>query len=161
MKTIQDEIKELKAKLAKLEKQAEQKKIKGRHNPGYKQEYFYVSNDGYIIEDINNQFYMDDYRMQIGNCFESREEAEKHKRILVLNQKLKDLAAELNNGQEIDWNNSGQAKYYLKYGENQVYGDTEYTEKSQGTIYCLDYKFISTAKEKIGEDNLKELILGE
>lgn len=157
--SIQDEIKELKIKLADLEKQAEQEKTIGRYIPKHKQEYFYINPDGYIIEDINNQFFMDDYRMSTGNCFETREDAEKRRRILINTQRLKDLAEELNNGEVVDWNDSEQAKYYLKFGENQVYGGVEYNEKLQGTIFCLDNSIVTRAKEKIGEENLRELIL--
>lgn len=100
---------------------------------------------------------MHKYKISIGNCFRTQEEAEKHKRILINTQKLKDLAERLNNGQDIDWGNSCQLKYFIKLDKGLCL-DGKWVGRHQGTIYCLDKKFLDKAIEEIGRENLIELI---
>lgn len=157
---IQDEIKELRNKLDELEKQVKEKKITGRYIPERSQTYYCVNSFGIIIKETNTQVNMDKYKISIGNCFRTEEEAEKHKRILINTQKLKDLAERLNNGQDIDWGNSCQLKYFIKLS-NGLCLDGKWVVRHQGTIYCLNKSFLTKAIEEIGEEALIELIKGE
>lgn len=161
---IQDEIKELKAKLEELEKQVEKKEkykdIKSRFIPEYSDDYYYISAYGVILADTCKDMNADDYRISIGNCFRTEEEAKKHKRILINTQKLKDLAERLNNGEEIDWNN-GCIKHSICLTEDGLDYALNTGIQTQGVIYCLDENFLCKAIEEIGEEELIELIKGE
>lgn len=93
-----------------------------------------------------------------GNCFKSEQEAEEYKENLLTKQQLKDLALELNNGVEIDWENENQKKYYLEYGCYSLDYDITYSYINLGQIYCLNEDFLKIAKDRIGEEKIIKLI---
>lgn len=159
---IEQEIKELKNKLAELERQVKEKKITRRYIPKYLENYFYVNSQGFIISELNNQYNVDKYRISIGNGFKTEAEAEKHNRILVNTQKLKDLAEKLNDGVEIDWENDTQLKYYIRLdlSKGRLFIGSTHFYKSQCSAYSLNMNFLTKAIEEIGEENLIELIKG-
>ena len=159
--SVEQEIKELRNKLDELEKQVKEKKITGRYVPAHKENYFSVTSNGAITQE---QYYQgnikDNYRISTGNCFATKEEAEKHKTILINTQKLKDLAERLNNGKEINWNNDC-SKYYIYLEKGKLHCNWIIRIQIQGIVYCLDESFLDKAIEEIGEESLIELIKGE
>ncbi len=78
-------------------------------------------------------------------------------------EELKKKAEELNAGEEIDWNNSNQMKYYICYNyyDNKLIFEYSYGIKNLGQIYCLNENFLEIAKEKIGEERLIKLFKEE
>ena len=122
--------------------------------------YYIIGDNGsiYSIEWLNSA--ADLFRFKTGNCFKTEQEAEEYKENLLTKQALKDLALELNNGVEIDWEGYKQEKYYiyyLNYKEkclNQYYSYTV----QQACINCLDENFLTIAKDRIGEEKLIKLI---
>lgn len=158
---IQEEIKELRNRLDKLERQVNQDGIISRYTPKPLEEYYYVNSLGVIIREINNQHNVDDYRISIGNCFKTQEEAEKHKRVLINTQRLKDLADELNGTIKIDWRDEYPAKYYIMLNERGLSIGEAFFCRLQGTVYCVDKNFLAKAIEEIGKEELIELIKGE
>lgn len=121
--------------------------------------YFYLKHDGYIgsthwgIEDT------DLFRFNTGNCFKTKQEVEEYKENLLTKQALKDLALELNNGVEIDWDNENQYKYqiYFDYCTSRL-SQCWVTQSPDFNIYCLNSDFIRIAKDRIGEEKLIKLI---
>lgn len=162
---IEDLEKQFKKQIAELKEQVnsvEDKEIKKgvRWKPEYYQDYFYIDDCG----KLESESYMDDdadlFRFNTGNCFKTEQEAKEYRENLLTKQALKDLALELNEGVEIDWDDRNQKKYCFVYSHNG--NKLDYTPNSAwqelGHIYSLDYKFLKIAKERIGEEKLTKLI---
>lgn len=125
--------------------------------------YYYLNDCGETEIETDEDYPVDNFRYSIGNYFETKEQAENYKQKLLIEQELRDVARELNKGEEIDWNNQDQKKYCLEYDflSNSI-GYIKYIMlKMQGTIYCLDKDFKDVAIEKIGEKRLAKYLKGE
>lgn len=98
-------------------------------------------------------------RHKIGNCYQTKEEAEKVVEKMKIYTRLKDLALRLNKGREVDWNSSAQAKWHIYYDHNDSLITTisNHSYQDLGQIYCLDSNFLNIAKREIGEKNLRKL----
>lgn len=157
IKKLQEEIENLK------EKKDKQKRWKANKNEIY---YYVTSHDyaapyettSFIERDSENNATCDNFRYETGNYFKTENEAIEYKDKLIIYQKLKDLALELNQGEQIDFDNEKQKKYIIILDDmrnlniiSSVY------QQSIGQIYCLDENFLEKAKERIGEDKLKKL----
>ena len=102
----------------------------------------------------------DDYdnaRYETGNYFRTKEEAKKTVEKIKIYARLKDLALRLNEGREVNWDDSAQDKWYIYYEYNSLTTTASYGYQDLGQIYCLDKNFLEIAKQEIGEDNLKKL----
>ncbi len=121
--------------------------------------YYTISNLN-IIENKDKNRLVDKGRQEIGNYFETIEMAEQYIENLKVEQELKEIAEELNNGRKIDWNNKLQDKIYLYYNHDFKYTlfGTEYTHQSGGVIYCLCRDFVHVAIEKIGKQRLENYL---
>ena len=74
-----------------------------------------------------------------------------------------DLAEELNEGEEIDWENLHQIKYSITYDsdDKKIFSISNNVIKNLGQIYCLNKNFFEVAKQKIGEERLESLFKEE
>lgn len=62
-----------------------------RWKPGFNQKYYYLDNDGSVCNDVwDDAFNVDNDRLKIGNCFQTKEEAEKAVEKLKAWKRLKD-----------------------------------------------------------------------
>lgn len=153
---------ELKQKAEQLEKVVNSSEVETgsavRWQPILGQYYFYLDGLGSVLRTKWDYDDIDFYRYNIGNCFKTVQEAEDYKENLLTKQKLKDLALELNNGVEIDWENENPK--YLLYTDDRkrIVQNVSYDLTDLGQIYCLSKKFLSTAKKRIGEKKLIKLI---
>ena len=162
---ILEQIDELKQKIEELEKEVnfpefDEVKKGVRQKPECGVVYFYLKHDGYIgsthwgIEDT------DLFRFNTGNCFKTKQEVEEYKENLLTKQALKDLALELNNGVEIDWEDDN-TKYsiYIQTDSDIKLNQCDcFDYIDLGQIYCLDSDFLTIAKDRIGEEKLIKLI---
>lgn len=162
---ILEQIDELKQKIEELEKEVNSPEFGGikkgvRWKPEYYQNYFYIDDCGKLESESYMDYDADLFRFNTGNCFKTNKEAMDYKENLLTKQALKDLALELNNGVEIDWDDRNQKKYCFVYSHNG--NKLDYTPNSAwqelGHIYSLDYKFLKIAKDRIGEEKLIKLI---
>lgn len=162
---MQQEINELRTRVEGLERQLKKKEkykdTKSRFIPEDSDDYYYISAYGIILADACRDTDVDDYRISIGNCFKTEEEAEKQKRVLINTQKLKDLADALNGSVKINWKDRHQEKYSIILNAEQLSTGINYFCRLQGAVYCLDKNFLAKAIEEIGEKELIELIKGE
>lgn len=160
-----EQIDEPKQKIEELEKEVNSPEFEGikkgvRWKPECGVVYFYLKHDGYIgsthwgIEDT------DLFRFNTGNCFKTKQEVEEYKENLLTKQALKDLALELNNGVEIDWDYYYQLKYYIFYnnGLKTLSIDFDRIHRCSSKIYCVNSNFLDIAKDRIGEEKLIKLI---
>lgn len=104
---------------------------------------------------------IDLFHFTTGNCFKTYEEAQDYKENLLTKQALKDLALELNNGVEVNWQNLSQSKFYiyLNFDCKRILNSDDTTcYKELGSVHCLDENFLTIAKQRIGEEKLIKLI---
>lgn len=148
---------QIEKKIDELEKQKEKSYERCRLFNG--QLYYFSNSNGSINFDMDNYIKTDNERYELGNYFQTKEEAEKAVEKRRIYTQLKDLALKLNKGREICWNDFKQAKYCISR-------DVEYDEligiptrayQEMGQIYCLDENFLEVAKRKMGEKNLRKL----
>lgn len=155
-------LEELKKKYEELGKEIERLENQSDVNwrAGLNELFFYINENtdiGWSFD--NNISTFADNCYKTGNYFKTEEQAEKMLEKIKIYVKLKRLAAELNNGIKIDWNNLEQTKYCIYFFEKPNELELEYTANGQeiGQIYCLDKDFLEKAKQKIGEENLLKL----
>lgn len=157
IEALEKQIKELKKEVNSPEFDEVKKGVRWKPECGVV--YFYLKHDGYIgsthwgIEDT------DLFRFNTGNCFKTEQEALDYRENILTKQALKDLALELNNGVEIDWEDEEQPKFniYYNYGRNLLSSQWLYVVKTQD-VFCLNNQFLDIAKERIGEEKLIKLI---
>lgn len=119
--------------------------------------YYYYNDTGHIYESCYDGDSTDKNRLEFGNCFKTKEEAEHMVEKLKVINELKKFALE-NNEAEIDWNNLSQKKYVIIYDpENQnvdvyCYWRTQYIPFN---IHFTSEKIAQKAVETIGEDRIR------
>lgn len=159
---LENELKELGIQIEELEKQ-EIKKSDKRWRAEKGGRYYYIdTNDKTSVRNNTDIRYEDDDdSYNVGNYFQTQEEAERAIEKIKIYTRLKDLALRLNKGEEINWEDEDQGKYYIYY-------DYEYIKlkcsrilgfKDIGQIYCLDENFLDIAKLEIGKENLIKLFV--
>lgn len=120
--------------------------------------YYYYNDTGHIYESCYDGDSTDKNRLEFGNCFKTKEEAEHMVEKLKVINELKKFALE-NNEAEIDWNNLSQKKYVIIYDpENQnvdvyCYWRTQYIPFN---IHFTSEKIAQKAIETIGMDRIKK-----
>lgn len=120
--------------------------------------YWYIESDCKVYDEYETDDDYDNARYETCNYFRTKEEAEKTVEKIKIYTRLKDLALRLNEGREVDWNDSAQAKWHIYYDHNNDLTTTEgHSYQDLGQIYCLNSDFLNIAKQEIGEENLKKL----
>ena len=120
--------------------------------------YCYYNDTGHVYESCYDGDSTDKNRLEFGNCFKTKEEAEHMVEKLKVINELKKFALE-NNEAEIDWNNLSQKKYVIIYDpENQnvdvyCYWRTQYIPFN---IHFTSEKIAQKAIETIGEDRIRK-----
>ena len=165
MNNLEERIKEIEKQLQELKEQLTEENNKyKRKRLDYGDYYWFLNNLGEAVmafDDYNE--YEDNFKYLIGNYFETEKEAKNYKEKLLIEQELRDIAMELNKGEEINWQDINQPKYCLYYrlkGELIDYSAI-YNNKIQGTIYCLDENFKDVVIKRIGEERLTRYLKGE
>lgn len=153
IKEIDNKIKELQEEIENLKNEKDTLK---RWRAEEDEIYYYAIS--FIANDSENNTACDNFRYDTGNYFKTENEAREYREKLIIYQKLKDLALELNQGKQINFDDTTQEKYIIILDDmrnlniiSSVY------QQSIGQIYCLDKNFLEKAKERIGEDNLEKL----
>lgn len=118
-------------------------------------DYMYCHPTNDVYKDMDS----DKYIISLGLYAKTKEEAEAKIEALQVHQQLKEIAHELNNGVEIDWNDS-QYKYYLifDYFNGEIEDITTKYTKYGSAIYCLSEKFKDVAIERIGKEKLERYL---
>ena len=155
LEELKKKYEELGKEIEKLEKQKEN--IRWRADLG--ENYYIISTSGTIIISREEKDEIDNLRYNTRNYFKTEEEAEMYLANISTYYELMDLANELNNGEEIDWENGNQPKYFFYYDirNNELIQSAYYSLKFIGVIYCLNINFLNIALKRIGEKRLKKL----
>ena len=134
----------------------------GRWKPEKHETYYFVDSCDEVGETWRSSinFIPDKKRYNAYNCFRTREQAEAEVEKILIRRKLEDIARRLNNGEEINWGNTKQCKYFIGVQEkyDRILLGTEHEFKHQGVVYCLKIDFLKVAKSEIGEERLKKYL---
>lgn len=156
-------LEELEAKMKELQKEIDdlKKKKTVRWRAEKDGEYYMVDTNGDINLCSEDNHSIDNNRYNFGNYFKTREEAELVKEKILIYNELKDLALELNGGEEMDWKDAWQDKYYIYFDNfcECLKCIATCTNRDFFGIYCLNKNFLEIAKERIGEERLKKLFV--
>ena len=158
---IIDKINKTKQHLTDLEQMLEKLGC-DRWKPEPKEEYYYVNQASATSMAVNYKFDIDAARYEAYNCFETKEEAKLEAEKILVRRQLEDIARRLNKGQEINWSDENQYKWYIIY--NTTFGFETYSVSEttvQGVVYCLDKNFLNTAIKEVGEGRLIKYLRGK
>lgn len=126
--------------------------------PDRNERYYTISNDGTLINLLCTNDNTDERTFTIGNCYQTKEEAEFALEKQKVITELKRFALE-NNECELDWNDNEKSKYFIVYNyfRNEIQIESLcYTKYGINNIYFSSMKVAKKAIEKIGEDRLKK-----
>ena len=125
--------------------------------------YYYISEACTVIKSRTWAHCIVDEHYHCFNCFRTEEEAQAEAEKILVRRMLEDIARRLNKGEKPDWIKCYQKKYYLGYNQinSKITLECRTTIIAQGTVFCLDDKFLNVAIQEIGEDRLKKYLKGE
>ena len=111
-----------------------------------------------VISNIWHNIPYDNYSYEIGNCFQTEEEAEFAVEKQKVITELKRFAQE-HNEKEIDWNNNNWKYHiYYSYRENCLHV-AESASMKRNDIYFTSEEIARQAIDAIGEDRIKKYYL--
>lgn len=157
---LQEQLNKIQEELTYLRAEQEKPKTPKRWRADDDIMYYRIIPNGEIAQDKEECSIVDNFQYATGNYFRTKKEAEDYKDRLLVHQELKDIALELNNGEEIDWSCYEQSKYKLIV--NEINNTIEYICNScekDTSIYCLRNIFVNVATERIGRDRLKNYLM--
>ncbi len=159
-----NEINKTKEHLANMEKMLVECEYE-RWKPKEDETYYSISEIGSIIETDTRLGTITETitkaREAFCNVFQTREEAEQEAEKILVRRQLEDIARRLNRGQKFDWDSAEQTKYCIVLTYNGIITNSSFTNKIQGTVYCLDESFEDIATQEIGKERLKKYLRGE
>lgn len=159
---IFEEINKTKEHLANMEKMLEECEYE-RWKPEKGKMFYFLNSYNKAISETWDSDYSDAGHYNIYNCFQAREEAETEAEKILVRRMLEDIARRLNKGKKPDWIKCYQKKYSLGYDQvnSKITLECRTTIIAQGTVFCLDDKFLNVAIQEIGEERLKKYLRGE
>lgn len=145
---LQEENKALKERIAELEEQ--EKDEQGL--PQYDYKYWYVDFDGSVSSTFyDNNHYIDRYHQEIGNLFQTKDEAEFAVEKLKVEAELRKYSGPAS---------EGSAYIYRLADTNQIGLGVKFYSQSQGTIYFESAEKAKQAIEAVGEERIKKYLFG-
>ena len=146
---LQDEIKELKQRIAELEEQAKEE----REFPQYGDEYWFITDRGMVFDSKFENKKSDRDSLEIGNFFKTKEQADFAVEKLKVEAELRKYSRPFKYGDwnfEILWNNH----------ENNIELDWSGYVVRQSVIYFESGEIAEKAIESVGEERIKKYIFG-
>lgn len=159
----EEQIKELKEQIAKLEaKMKESKETKvSRWKPENDNIYWHITTGGnFRCWEWENDD-IDEFRYLTQNCFKTEEEAEEHKKEIETYFKFKNYVEK--HSEPLNWNDDSQTKFfiYFNYNAQSVRFSDSYFCRKQGTIYASSEQILKDAIDYIGgEEVAKRYLFG-
>lgn len=156
MEELLKELEEVKAKIAEIEKKIEEKKAKtGRWKPQKGDVYWFIDDTGNICKSTWDNDGIDEARYLVGNCCQTKEEAE------FVAEKLK-VIAELKEYEEPKnraWDGHNY-HYHIYYNYGMEGLDIDYAQiVKQNEIYFESKEKVRQAIDAIGEGRIKKYYL--
>ena len=146
---VQDEIKALKERIAELEELAK----KEQEFPLYGDGYWYIDDYGYILNEKWDGLDFEEFRLEIGNVFKTKQQAELAVEKLKVETELRKFSrpfkcGEINRYIFLDTDSECLDVVGLSYSQYQ------------GTIYFESEEKAQQAIDTIGEERIKKYIFG-
>lgn len=161
IKRLQKELEETKEELNKI-------RTKERFTPATNENYYFISRYTLIdCDNFNPNSCQDKTRYENYNCFQTKEEAyekvDAETNEIFIKRKLEGIAKRLNDGEEIDWNDHEQGKFFIGYDHNVQRLDvtSALIFETQGTVYCLSENFLEEAIKEIGQQKLIDYLTND
>ena len=157
---FEDKLAEIEKQIAEIKKQLKEKEESDKKwKPDINEIYYYITDAGSHIFTRNCEFGEDVYRIHVGNCFKTEEEAKEYKKKIEFQTKFRNYVKE--HSEKIDWSNNDQYKYYLyyNYGNDKIEINWYFTFKVQNVIYASSDEILKDAIAEFGEENIKKYIL--
>lgn len=155
---IQNQIEDLKKQMAELEEQLNNPETK-IFKPKKNDEYYIITNKASIDDDVWLDNAVDNARYDIGNCFETAEEAEFEIEKGKVTAELKRFAIEHN--EPIDWNDPAACKYTI-CSDMLIEHNIEFASTGRfkrNDIYFSSKELARQAVAEVGEDRVKKYYL--
>ena len=146
---VQDEIKELKQRIAELEEQVKEEQEFPQDGDGY----WYIDDYGYILNEKWDGLDFEEFRLEIGNMFKTKEQAE----FAVEKLKVEAELRKYSRGFEVN-----KANYLIVCDTRIGELDTLFMDRYdvQGAIYFESKEKGQQAIEEVGEERVKKYIFG-
>ena len=151
---LQEELKALKERIAELEGQVKEEYVKGEQAfPQGGDDYWFVDAEGDVVCTIYTEYHDDKRKMEIGNIFKTKEQAEFAVEKLKVEAELRKYSRPFRE----DENN-----YFIQINSsyNNIVIDTDEGYQTQGTIYYETRNEALLAIESVGEERIKKYIFG-
>ena len=146
---LQEELKELKERIAELEELA-----KGEQGfPKVGDEYWYMTTTGKIFNSNWDSFVSEEYMLEIGNVFRTKEQAEFAVEKLKVEAELQKFGRPF---KEDEYN------YFIQIhpSHNNIVVESDDFYQTQGTIYFESTAIANEATDTVGEDRIKKYLFG-
>lgn len=146
---LQEELKALKERIAELEEQVEQEK----EFPQYGDDYWFLLSGGTIYDNFYTNSHVDNRRLEIGNVFKTKEQADFAVEKLKVEAELRKFSRPFE---------CGAFNCCISLDKDNVcfYLDSSRYFQSQGTIYFESRIKAQQAIESVGEERIKKYIFG-
>ena len=146
---VQDEIKTLKQRIAELEYHAKEQ----QGFPMCDDAYWYMTTTGKIFNSNWDGFVSEEYMLEIGNVFQTEEQAEFAVEKLKVEAELRKFSRPF---KEDEYN------YFIQIhpSHNNIVTDSDDYYQTQGTIYFESTTIANEAIDTVGEERIKKYIFG-
>ena len=160
--TLKQQLEAAQQEITKLQQAIEQAEAENDTRPKDGDEYYLIGSYGQIgYEYFSSKNIVDAMRIDIGNCYKTKEETEQAVEKMKVMAELKRLADKSwkEAGAEINWPDENTSKYFvrcnMKYGAVLV--DVNYSVKNINDFYFHSEQKAKEAIDKIGEERLKSV----
>ena len=149
---IEQKIASMEKELAELKKELE-KKDKGIWKPEEYKTFWYVGGDYNVRDEIANYDNFASRCLEFGNCYKTKQEAERMSNYLKYTNLLRKYVEE--HSEPLDWE-SNDNKFWMTYNyyHKKIVIDYSDTYPAQGTIYASSEEVLKDAIEFVGEENV-------
>jgi hypothetical protein len=148
LQEMKDAIAKLQEQIAKMEEPKTVKRWRNFHDD----DYYYLCDYGHIENCEQSLDGVDDHRYNIGNYFETEEEAEAYRDKLIKIQAIKDRIAELNGGWEPKFKCNNPNYAFYMYGENIHIEGWEFAQNSPKWSYFKSQEIGEQLMKEFGDD---------
>ena len=147
--SLQEELKALKKRIAELEEQAKEE----QEFPQDGDVYWYINPLGFAFHDEWSGFITEGHKIEIGNIFKTKEQADFAVEKLKVEAELRKFSRPF---KEDEYN------YFIQIhpSHNNIVTDSDDYYQTQGTIYFESTTIANEAIDAIGENRIKKYIFG-
>jgi len=160
--TLKQQLEAAQQEITKLQQAIEKAEAENDTRPKDGDEYYLIGSYGKIsYEHFFSKNIVDIMRLDIGNCYKTKEEAEQALEKMKVMAELKRLADRSwkEAGVEIDWSVDMTPKYFVRCNmeDDNVLVDNNYSVKNINEFYFHSEEKAKEAIDKIGEERLKSV----